>query len=247
MIFDLDKGAFEPMVMFFGLTNSLATFQAMMNDLLRNMIEKEEVVAFIDDVMIVIETEEGHDEIVEEVLRKMEENDLFIKPEKCVWKVREVEFLGVIIGPDGVRMEKKRVQEVVYWLVSKSMKDVQKFLGLANYYKWFVKDFAKIMKPLHEMTRKEIKWNWEEKKQKSFEELKERFMAKPVLVTPDLDKEMRIEADALDFAMGEVLSMKCKDKKQRPVTYISKLLNKAERNYEIHNKEMLVIIWCLEA
>jgi len=84
---------------------------------------------------------------------------------------------------------------------------------LANYYKWFVKDFAKIMKPLHEMTRKEIKWNWEEKKQKSFEELKERFMAKPVLVTPDLDKEMRIEADALDFAMGEVLSMKCKDKK----------------------------------
>ena len=109
MIFDLDKGAFEPMVMFFGLTNSLATFQAMMNDLLRNMIEKEEVVAFIDDVMIVIETEEGHDEIVEEVLRKMEENDLFIKPEKCVWKVREVEFLGVIIGPDGVRMEKKRV------------------------------------------------------------------------------------------------------------------------------------------
>jgi len=124
MIFDLDKGAFEPMVMFFGLTNSLATFQAMMNDLLRNMIEKEEVVAFIDDVMIVIETEEGHDEIVEEVLRKMEENDLFIKPEKCVWKVREVEFLGVIIGPDGVRMEKKRVQEVVYWLVSKSMKDV---------------------------------------------------------------------------------------------------------------------------
>ena len=247
MIFDLDKGAFEPMVMFFGLTNSLATFQAMMNDLLRNMIEKEEVVAFIDDVMIVIETEEGHDEIVEEVLRKMEENDLFIKPEKCVWKVREVEFLGVIIGPDGVRMEKKRVQEVVYWLVSKSMKDVQKFLGLANYYKWFVKDFAKIMKPLHEMTRKKIKWNWEEKKQKSFEKLKERFMAKPVLVTPDLDKEMRIEADALDFAMGEVLSMKCKDKKQRPVTYISKLLNKAERNYEIHNKEMLVIIWCLEA
>ena len=86
-------------------------------------------------------------------------------------------------------------------------------MGLANYYKWFVKDFAKIMKPLHEMTRKEIKWNWEEKKQKSFEELKERFMAKPVLVTPDLDKEMRIEADALDFAMGEVLSMKCKDKK----------------------------------
>jgi len=107
--------------------------------------------------MVVIEIEEGHDEIVEEVLIRMEENDLFVKPEKCVWKVREVGLLGVIIGPDGIRMEKEKVQEVVDWPVPKSVKDVQKFLGLANYYKWFVKDFAKIEKLLHEMTRKETK------------------------------------------------------------------------------------------
>jgi len=93
--------------MFFGLTNSPAMFQIMMNDLLRDMIEKEEVVAFIDDVIIVTETEEEYDKIVEEVLRRMEENDLFVKPEKYVWKVREVRFLGVIIGPYSVRMEKK--------------------------------------------------------------------------------------------------------------------------------------------
>jgi len=93
--------------MLFGLTNSPAMFQMMMNDLLRDMIEKEEVVAFIDDVIIVTETEEEYDKIVEEVLRRMEENDLFVKPEKYVWKVREVRFLGVIIGPDSVRMEKE--------------------------------------------------------------------------------------------------------------------------------------------
>ena len=93
--------------MFFRLTNSPAMFQMMMNDLLRDMIEKGEVVAFIDDMIIVIETEEGYDNIVEEVLRRMEENDLFVKPEKYVWKAREVRFLGVIIGPDSVRMEKK--------------------------------------------------------------------------------------------------------------------------------------------
>jgi len=128
-----------------------------MNDLLRDIIEKGEIVVFIDDVMIATETEKEHDEIIEEVLRKMEENDLFVKPEKCVWKTREVGFLGVIIGLDGVRMEKKKVQGVIDWPVPKSVKDVQKFLGLANYYRQFVKDFAKIAKLLYEMTRKEIK------------------------------------------------------------------------------------------
>ena len=132
--FSMPEGSFEPTVMFFGLTNSPATFQAIMNDLLRDLVVEEKVAVFIDDVMIATETEEGHDEIVEEVLRRLEENDLFVKPEKCVWKVREVRFLGVIIGEDRVRMEKEKVQEVIEWLVPKSVKDVQKFLGLANYY-----------------------------------------------------------------------------------------------------------------
>jgi len=127
------------------------------------------------------------------------------------------------------------------------VKDVQKFLGLANYYRRFVKDFAKIARPLHEMMRKENKWNWGERQQKAFEELKERFTTELVLITPDLDKEMRVEVDVSDFAMKGVLSMKCEDEKWRPVAYISKSLNEAERNYEIHDKKMLAIIRCLEA
>ena len=212
-VFSMPEGSFEPMVMFFGLTNSPAMFQAMMNDLLRDLVVEEKVAVFIDDMMVVTEMEEGHDEIVEEVLRRLEENDLFVKPEKCVWKVREVEFLEVIIGEDRVIMEKEKVQGVIEWPVPKSMKDVQKFLGLANYYRRFVKDFAIIAKPLHEMTRKNRKWNWGERQQKAFEELKKRFMIELVLVTPDLDKEMRVEADVSDFATGGVLSMKCEDEK----------------------------------
>ena len=246
-MFSMPEGSFEPTVIFFGLTNSPATFQAMMNNLLRDLVVEEKVAVFIDDVMIAMETEEGHDEIVEEVLRRLEENNLFVKPEKCVWKVREMGFLGVIIGKDGVRMEKEKVQGVIEWLVPKNVKDVQKFLGLANYYRWFVKDFAKIARPLHEMMRKENKWSWGERQQKAFEELKEKFTTEPVLITPDLDKEMRVEADVSDFAMGGVLSMKCEDEKWRPVAYISKSLNEAERNYKIHDKEMLAIIRCLEA
>jgi len=107
--FSMPEELFEPMVMFFGLTNLPATFQAMMNDLLRDLVVEENVTVFIDNVMIATETEEGYDEIVEEVLKRLEENDLFVKPEKCVWKVREVEFLGVIIGENRVRMEKEKV------------------------------------------------------------------------------------------------------------------------------------------
>ena len=110
--------------MFFGLTNSPSMFQVVINDLLRDIIEVEDVAVFIDDVMIGTKTKEKHDKIIEEVLRRMVENDLFVKPEKYVWKVREVRFLGVIIRPDKVRIKKEKVQGVVDWPVPKSVKDM---------------------------------------------------------------------------------------------------------------------------
>ena len=130
----------------------------MINDLLRDMIEIGNVVAFINDVMVATETKQ-HDNIVEDVLRRMAENDLFVKPEKYVQKIREVEFLGVVIELDGVKMEKEKVQGVVKWPVPRSVRNMQKFLVLANYCRQFVKDFIRVAKPLHEMTRKDIKWN----------------------------------------------------------------------------------------
>jgi len=147
--------------MYFGLTNSPATFQAIINNLFRDLINQEDTAAFIDDILVVTDTEEGHDELVEEVLRRLEENDLFVKPEKCKWKVREVEFLGVVIGPKEVEMQKEKIKEVLNWLVPRNVKEVQKFLGLTNYYRRFIKDFARIVAPLHVLVRKEQKWKWE--------------------------------------------------------------------------------------
>jgi len=106
-------GFFEPMVMFFGMTNSPATFQAMMNEILRDLINEGKVAAFVDDILVGTEIEEGRDEIVEEILRRLEENDLYIKPEKCVWKVRKIGFLGVVIGPNGIEMEEEKVDGVL--------------------------------------------------------------------------------------------------------------------------------------
>ena len=105
--------SFKLTVMFFGLTNFPATFQAMMNELLRDLINTGKVAVFINDMIIETETEEGHDELVAKVIRRLEENDLYVKPEKCKWKVREVEFLGVVIEPDRIKMEEERVKEVV--------------------------------------------------------------------------------------------------------------------------------------
>ena len=128
------EGSFKPTVMFFRLTNSPAIFQAIMNELLRDLINTGKVAVFIDDVIIRMETEEGHDELVAEVIKRLEKNYLYMKLEKCKWKVREVGFLGVIIGLEGIKMEEEKVKGVLEWPTPKCVKDVQKFLGLANYY-----------------------------------------------------------------------------------------------------------------
>ena len=240
-------GAYEPTVMYFGLTNSLATFQTMMNDLFQDLINQGDTATFIDNILVATDTEKGHDELVEEVLRRLEENDLFVKPEKCKWKVREVEFLGVVIGPRGVEMQKEKVEGVLNWLAPRNVKEVQKFSGLANYYRRFIKDFAKVVAPLHVLVRKEQKWKWEKEQEEAFGKLKEVFTTEPVLAIPDIDREMRVEADASNYATGGMLSMKCEDGKWRLVAFISKSLNATEQNYEIHDKEMLAVIRCLEA
>ena len=185
----MPEGSFELTVMFFGLTNSPATFQAMMNELLRDLINTGKVATFIDDVIIEMEMEEGHDEIVAEVVKRLEKNDLYMKLEKCRQKVREVEFLEVVIEPKGIRMEEGKVKGVLKWLTPKCVKDIQKFLGLANYYCQFIEGFASIAKLLHNMVKKDKKWEQMEKQEKAFKELKEWFIKELVLAVPDLDKK----------------------------------------------------------
>ena len=157
VVFTTPEGLFEPTVMFFRLTNSPATFQAMMNKLLRNLTNTGKVVVFIDDVIVGMETEEGHDELVVEVIKRLKENDLYVKPEKCKWKVRKMEFLGVVIGPEGIKMEKEKVKGVLEWPTPKCVKDIQKFLGLANYYCRFIEGFATVARPLHDLVKKDKK------------------------------------------------------------------------------------------
>jgi len=139
-------------------------------------------------------------------------------------------------------MEKEKVQGVLEWPTPECVKDVQKFLGLANYYRRFIEGFASIARPLHDMVKKDQKWDWMKKQEEAFRELKERFTKEPVLAALDLDKRMRMEVDTSDYTTGGVLSMECEDGLWRPLAFLSKSLNETKKNYETHDKEMLAII-----
>ena len=133
------------------------------------------------------------------------------------------------------------------WPTPKCAKDMQKFLGLVNYYHQFIEGFALVARPLHDMVKKDKKWDWTERQEKAFRKLKKWFIKELVLAAPDIDKKMRMEVDASDYTTGGVLSMECEDGLWRPVAFLSKSLNETERNYKIHDKEMLAIIRGLEA
>jgi len=191
-VFTTHVGFFEPTVMFFEMTNKI----------LRDLINEGKVTVFVDDVLVGTETEERHDKIVEEILRRLEENDLYIKLEKCVWKTRKIRFLKVIMGPNGIEMVKVKVKVngVLSWPEPKNVKDIRKFLGLANYYRRFIKIFAQVARPMNVLMRKDGKWQWGQEQQKAFDKLKRIFTTRPVLAVPDLDKEFRMKADALNHA-----------------------------------------------
>ena len=244
--FVTNRGLYEPRVMFFGLTNSPATFQNVMNDIFRDLITEGKITVYLDDILIFSTDQQEHDRVTREVLKRLKENDLFLKPEKCEWDVPETEYLGMIVGGGKVRMDPVKVSGVANWPTPTNVKGVQQFRGFANFYRRFIQDFAKITRPLDNLTKKDIPWHWGEEEQKAFDELKKCFTSTPILAIYDPSRETRIEVDASGFATGGVLSQKQDDGKWHPVAFRSHGMDSAQRNYEIYDKEMLAIIEALE-
>ncbi|GLB34668.1 putative retrotransposable element tf2 155 kda protein type 1-like [Lyophyllum shimeji] len=245
--FRTNRGLFEPLVMFFGLTNSPATFQTMMNDIFRDLIAQGVVCVYLDDILIYTKTLEEHRRITRIVLDRLREHRLFLKPEKCEFERTEIEYLGLIISHGTASMDPVKVAGVAEWPVPKNKKEVQSFLGFTNFYRRFIRDFSHHARPLFDLTAKDAAWTWGSGQQDAFDSLKRAITSKPVLIFPDDDRPFRVEADSSDFATGAVLSQQSpEDEKWHPVAFYSKSLNAVERNYEIHDKEMLAIIRALE-
>ena len=245
--FRTNRGLFEPLVMFFGLTNSPATFQTMMNEIFIDMISEGVVVVYLDDILIFTKTLDEHRQVTRRVLGRLAEHELFLRPEKCEFEKTRIEYLGLIISENHVEMDPVKVAGVAEWPQPKNKREVQSFLGFANFYRRFIKDFSHHARPLFDLTRNDQKWKWDTSEATAFRKLKESITSAPVLTTPADNRPFRIEADSSDFATGAVLSqLSAEDEKWHPVAYLSKSLSETERNYEIHDKEMLAIIRALE-
>jgi hypothetical protein len=185
--FKTKYGLWEPLVMFFGLTNSPATFQAMMDYILEPIInlfrgKGTEVIVYVDDILIATSASlEQHREAVHGVLDILEQNDLFIKPEKCIWEAPRVDYLGLILERGITCMDPAKVKGVANWPIPCSVKQVRSFLGFCNFYQPFIYQFSHIARPLNELTRKDICWTWELKHQEAFDELRKQITSEPVL------------------------------------------------------------------
>jgi hypothetical protein len=173
--FSTNCGLFQPKVMYFGLTNSPATFQSLMNSIFADLIAKSEVVVYMDDILIYSSDLEHHRKIVREVLSRLQKYDLYLRPEKCEFELQEIEYLGMIIRLGEVRMNPGKVAAVRDWTTPANLKEVRAFIGFANFYRRFIKDFASIARPLHDLTKKDTPWQWHSKQQKAFNKLKRRF------------------------------------------------------------------------
>jgi len=245
--FRTNRSLFEPLVIFFRMTNSPATFQTMMNDIFRTLIAKGIVVVYLDNILIFTRTKEEHEQVVRRVLEVLAEHRLFLRLEKCEFHWKQIEYLGLVISENKVEMDSVKVAGVHDWPTPENWTDVQAFIGFVNFYCHFIRDFSTIARPLFNLTCSNKTWNWDTKEQEAFEHLKTAVTTTLVLISPQDLELFRIEANSSDFASRAVLSQQLpREKKWYPVAFYSKFLSPVEWNYKIHDKKMLAIIRILE-
>ena len=226
------------------MINAPATFQAMIQAILSDMLDMG-VIVYMDDILIYAKDLEEYDRLVLEVLRRLREYHLTVAAEKCAWGVTEVEYLGYIIAEHGIAMSKEKVNCVLEWKPPTSLKSTQRFIGFANFYRRFIRNFSSIVRPLTSSTAGDPKsWTWTDEMTTAFETLKKAFISAPVLHHFDPTKTAVVETDASDFALGAILSQKGDDGRLHPVAFHSRKLQPAEMNYEIHDKELLAVMDC---
>ena len=233
-------GHFEYLVIPFALTNASAIFQHLMNDIFREFLNNF-VVCYLDDILIYSKDINQHEEHVQLVLDKLRNASLYAKPEKCNFYQSQVEFVRYIVSYDDISMDQKKIQAVLEWATPKTVRDVQCFLGFANFYRIFIKNYLKIAAPLTRLTCKD-KLDWNSDAEKAFQLLKTAFTTTSGLVYPDFSKPFFMETNAFDFALGAVLSQFGYGEKLHPVAFHSRKFSAAEINYEIHDKELLAIV-----
>lgn len=244
--FNTPTGHYEYLVMPFGLTNAPAVFQALINDVLRDLLNQF-VFVYLDDILIFSRSLEEHEGHVSRVLQRLLDNHLYVKPEKCDFHVTQAQFLGFIVTPGHLEMDPKKVEAVHNWPIPATVKEVQRFIGFANFYRRFIKNFSSVVAPLTALTKGGgAKIHWGPEAAGAFEDLKRRFTSAPILVIPDPEKPFVVEVDASEVGVGAILSQRGEDGKLHPCAFMSRRLSDAERNYHVGDRELLAVKLALE-
>ena len=233
-------GSFEFMVMHYGLTNAPASFQRFMNNIFKDLLDVC-VVVYLDDILIFSKDPSSHSQHVQEVLRRLRKHDLYAKVEKCEFSVDTTEFLGFVISPNGLSMAESKVQAIKDWPKPRKVKEVQSFLGFANFYRRFIANYSDLTVPLNRLTRKNVPWLWSPACQEAFRLLKDAFCSAPILHHFDPSLPPIVETDASDYAIAGIISVRTNDGDVHPVAFFSRTLTGAELNYDTHDKELLAI------
>jgi len=239
------QGLFEYLVMPFGLCNGPATFQSYINEALQPYLD-DFVTAYLDDILIYSDSELEHVVHVKRVLQRLREHGLQVDITKCNFHTTEVKYLGLIIGTDGVRMDPEKIRTITEWPPIQNVKDVQSFLGFANFYRRFIYNFSKIASPLTQLTKKDIAWNWTPECQRAFDTLRAAFTSSVVLAHYDPERKIVVETDASDYVSAGILSQYDDHGILRPVAYFSRKHTPAECNYEIYDKELMAVVRAFE-
>jgi len=250
-------GQFEYRDMPFGLTNAPVTFQSYIDDWLRPYIDNF-AVCYLDDILIFSTNEKEHEEHVRQVLQRLKEFGLYCKAEKCQFSVSEVGFLGFVITPDGVGMESDRISTIEDWPTPKSVRDVQVLLGFTNFYRRFIRKYAKVTLPLTELLNKTeasprdkkgahtVKWEWTQQAELAFRKLKRIFTEAPIFQHFDPAKLIILQTDTSGFAIVGIHNHYDVFGVLRPVNFFSRKCSPAEQNYDTYDRELLAIVETLK-
>jgi Reverse transcriptase (RNA-dependent DNA polymerase)/RNase H-like domain found in reverse transcriptase len=233
--FKMNKGLFEPTMMFFGMCNSPATFQAMMDDIFMTMIDNRLVIVYMDDILIFADTKEELEKMTKLVLEKLREHDLFLKAKKCEFCQMRIEYLGMIIEKKKISMDAVKLGGIRDWPVPTTLKQTRSFLGFGNFYRKFIFHYSKLARPLNDLTKKDKKFEWTTDCQKAFDIMKKQFTEEPVLLMPNQSKPFQIGSDASKVATGMVLTQLDSNGDRHPIAFLSKTFSETERKYEIYD------------
>ncbi|KAL0192337.1 hypothetical protein M9458_010633, partial [Cirrhinus mrigala] len=240
--FSTTTGHYEYLVMPFGLVNSPSVFQAFINDVFRDMLNRW-VIIYIDNILIYSDSLHDHVNHVRSVLQRLMQHQLYAKLEKCEFHQTKVLFLGYVISSEGVAMDDSKVRAVVDWPQPTTVKELQRFLGFANFYRRFIRNFSSISTPLTSMIKGgRQRLSWTPLAISAFQELKHRFTTAPILHHPDPDREFIVEVDASSTGIGAVLSQRQGNPpKMYPCAFFSHKLTPTKRNYDVGNRELLAM------